>query len=148
MFDLVGDILALLVKKAQGLGLIKGLNSHLVDGGLAILQYVDDTIFCVQDDVESAKNLKFILCLFEQVSGLKINFLKSEIFCIGSAGMRQGVYEEIFTCKVGDLPLKYLSIPVDRKKVKNLDWKRVEDKVEQKLSCWQGKLLSIGGGWC
>lgn len=47
LFDLVEDILALLVKKAQNLGLIKGLNSHLVDGGLATLQYADDTIFFV-----------------------------------------------------------------------------------------------------
>lgn len=45
LFDLVGDILAHLVNKAQELGLIKGMNSHLVDGGLAILQYADDTIF-------------------------------------------------------------------------------------------------------
>lgn len=59
--------------------------------------------------------------------------------------MRQEVYEEILTCKVGDLPLKYLGIPVDRKKVKNSEWKRIEDKLEHKLSCWQGKLPSIGG---
>lgn len=30
--------------------------------------------------MEKAKNMKLILCLFEQLSGLKINFHKSEIF--------------------------------------------------------------------
>lgn len=49
--------------------------------------------------------------------------------------MKHEIYK-IFTCKVGDLPLKYLVIPVDRKKVKNLDWKSIEDKFEHKLSCW------------
>lgn len=47
LFELVADILALLIKKAQELGLIKGLNSHLVEGGLVILQYADDTIFFI-----------------------------------------------------------------------------------------------------
>lgn len=44
---------------------------HLIDGGLAILQYVDDTIFLVEDGSSTARNLKFVLCLFEQLSGLK-----------------------------------------------------------------------------
>lgn len=51
----------------------------MVENGLAILQYADDTIFLLQDDLEGANKLKFILCLFEQMSGLKINFHKREI---------------------------------------------------------------------
>lgn len=65
------------------------------------LQYKDDTIFLIQDDIESASNLKFNLCLFEQLSGLKINFHKSEVFCLGEATDRQDSYAEIFTCKLG-----------------------------------------------
>lgn len=79
LFNLVADMLALLIGQAQDLGLIKSLNSSLFLKGTAILQYADDTIFLLQDDVESAKNLKFILCLFEQLSGLNINFHKSEM---------------------------------------------------------------------
>ena len=36
-------------------------------------------------DLSKALNMKLILCLFEQLSGLKINFHKSEIFCFGKA---------------------------------------------------------------
>lgn len=123
----MADILALLIKKGLELGLIKGFNSHLVEGGLVILQYADDTIFLLQVDEGSATFLKFVLCLFEQLSGFKINFLKSEVFCLGSAGDKQDIYEEIFTYKVGDFPLRYLRIPVDRKKVRNIEWKSIED---------------------
>jgi hypothetical protein len=36
-------------------------------------------------DIEKARNLKLILSVFEQLSGLKINFHKSELFCFGEA---------------------------------------------------------------
>ena len=39
----------------------------------------------MSDDVGKAINMKLILSTFEQLSGLKINFHKSEIFCFGKA---------------------------------------------------------------
>jgi hypothetical protein len=59
-----------------------GLVPHLVEDGLSILRYTDDTILFL-DDLEKAKNLKLVLCAFEKLSGLKINFHKSELFCFG-----------------------------------------------------------------
>lgn len=37
---------------------------------------------CIQDDLEKARNLKLLLFLYEKISGLKINFDKSEIVVI------------------------------------------------------------------
>jgi hypothetical protein len=31
------------------------------------------------------------------------------------------------------------------KKLSNIDWKALEQRIEKKLSCWKGKLLSVGG---
>src|SRR6185312_5968434 len=42
-----------------------------VDNGLSILQYADDTILSMENDLEEAKNMKLLLCAFEQLSGLK-----------------------------------------------------------------------------
>jgi hypothetical protein len=72
---------------------------HLLDGGLSILKYADDTILFMEHDLAKAVNMKVILCLFEQLSGLKINFHKSEIFCFGKAkkGRSQG-------CQLGPWP--------------------------------------------
>lgn len=53
----------MLLDKAQESGLITGLTPDLVDGGICMLQYVDGTIFLFQDDLEGARNLKFILSL-------------------------------------------------------------------------------------
>ena len=36
----------------------------------------------MENDLQKAANMKLILCLFEQLSGLKINFHKSELVCL------------------------------------------------------------------
>jgi hypothetical protein len=43
----------------------------------------------MKHDLEKALNMKLILCIFEQFSGLKIIFHKSEIFCFGTAKVFQ-----------------------------------------------------------
>ena len=52
----------------------------LVEDGLSILQYADDTVLFMENDLEDGKNLKLVLCTFEKLSRLKISFYKSELF--------------------------------------------------------------------
>jgi hypothetical protein len=54
-----------------------------VDDGLSILQYADDMILFMEHNIDKTKNMKLLLSAFEQLSGLKINFHKSEIFYFG-----------------------------------------------------------------
>jgi hypothetical protein len=44
LFNIVADMLALLITKAKEEGQITGLIPHLIDGGISILQYADNTI--------------------------------------------------------------------------------------------------------
>jgi hypothetical protein len=53
-------------------------------------------------------------------------------------------YKQIFECELGTLPFKYLGIPIHFRKLKNGEWKPVEDRFEVKLGSWIGKLLSYG----
>ncbi|WVZ63094.1 LOW QUALITY PROTEIN: hypothetical protein U9M48_012759 [Paspalum notatum var. saurae] len=125
LFNLVVDMLAIFITRAKEDGQISGLTPHLVDGGLSILQYVDDTILFIEHDLEQAKNLKIILCAFEKLSGLKINFHKSELFCYGEAKDYVEHYSRIFGCGLGNLPFRYLGIPMHHKRLNNKDWKQV-----------------------
>jgi len=109
------------------------------------LQYADDTILFMEHDLEQEKNMKIILCAFEQLPGLKINFHKSELFCYGEAKEHMEQYSQIFRCEIGNLPFRYLGIPMNHKRLNNKDWKMVEDRFQKKLSSWKGKLLSYGG---
>lgn len=76
LFNIATDVLVTLVGRAHEQGFIKGPAPQIYEGGLSFLQYADDTIFCFENDLEGARNLKIILCVFEHLTGLKINFLK------------------------------------------------------------------------
>jgi hypothetical protein len=106
LFNIVTDMLALLIKRAKDEGQISGIVPHLVHDEISILQYADDTIIFMDHDLEKAQNMKLLLCAFEQVSGLKINFHKSELFCFGEAQDVADQYAEMFGCVSGDFPLK------------------------------------------
>ena len=89
--------------------------------------------------------MKLILSTFEQLSGLKINFHKSEIFCFGKAKDHTVFYSQLFGCGVGKFPFRYLGLPIHTRKLSNKDWQTIENRIEKKLSGWKGKLLSVGG---
>lgn len=62
----------------------------------------------MENNLDEAKNLKQVLCAFEQLSGLKINFHKSELFCFSEASKVAQEYVELFRCKQGSTPSKIL----------------------------------------
>jgi hypothetical protein len=145
LFNIVVNMLAIIVKRAVRNNLVGGVVPHLVDEGLSILQYVDDTVLFMEHDPVKATNLKMILCAFEQVSGLKINFNKSEIYCFGKAKDEEGVYSGLFGCSAGGFPFKYLGIPMNVRRLSSVDWRVIEERFEKKLSNWKSKHLSVGG---
>ena len=78
-------MLAILISRVKEIGQISGMVPHLVDDGLLVLQYADDTIIFMENNLDQAVNMKLLLCAIEQLSGLKINFHKSELFCFGES---------------------------------------------------------------
>ena len=88
--------------------------------------------------------MKLLLCVFEQMSGLKINFHKSEIFCYGKANEFEDEYIELFGCNAGQYPFRYLGILMHHRQLLNNDWRKVEEHFEKKLICWKAKHLSYG----
>jgi hypothetical protein len=133
-----------MIARAKEDGQIGCLIPDLVDGGVSILQYADDTILFMEHDLAKAVNMKLILCIFEQLSGMKINFHKSEIYCFGKAKDDEHHYKRIMGCEAGSLPFRYLGIPIHHRKLTNAEWVAVENRFANKLGCWQGKLLSYG----
>jgi len=121
LFNIVADMLAIILNRAKQEGLIRGIIPHLIDDGLSILQYADDTVIFLEHDIDLAKNMKLLLCVFEQLSGLKINNHKSDIFCFGQARECEEQYLQLFGCKLGQLPFKYLGIPMHVRRLSNKD---------------------------
>ena len=73
LFDMAVEALSKMIFNAKKEGMLTGLTPDLINGGVAILQYADDTVICFEHDKEAAVNLKVLLYIFEHMSGLKIN---------------------------------------------------------------------------
>jgi hypothetical protein len=82
-------MLAILFARAKEDGQVNGLIPHLVDWGVCILQYADDTIIFMEREIQKAFNMKLILCIFEQLSWLKIKFTRVSYFVSVRQKMRK-----------------------------------------------------------
>jgi hypothetical protein len=76
----------------------------LVEGGLTHLQYADDTIIFLEFDEQTFLNTKFLLYCFENMSGLRINYQKSEVFVMGVNIEEQNRVADLFNCYIGTFP--------------------------------------------
>jgi hypothetical protein len=56
-------------------------------------RYADDTIVFLEHNLLKAVNMKLILCIFEELSKLKINFYKSELFYFGKVKDEEDQYK-------------------------------------------------------
>jgi hypothetical protein len=65
LFNIVVDCLSKMVCLAQQNHIVTGIIPHLIPRGVAILQYEDDTIMCLEDDLLKVRNVKILLYLFE-----------------------------------------------------------------------------------
>jgi hypothetical protein len=110
LFNFVADGLSRMIHRAQTNKLYCGLVDHIVDNGIAVLQYGDDTIICLKHNVEGERNMKLLLYLYELMAGLKINFSKSEVITINDEEGWDRKYAELFNCQVGTFPIKYLGV--------------------------------------
>src|SRR6185312_2579873 len=112
LFNFVADCLSRMVKQAQRNNLLCGLADNLVSGGVIILQCADDIIICLKDNLDMARNMKLLLYLYEMMSGLNINFIKSEVLLIHGDLDKCLSFAYIFNCQVGSFPIKYLGVPI------------------------------------
>lgn len=108
---------------------VQWLVNHILENGVAILQYADDTIICLKHDLCGARNLKLLLYMYKLMAGLKINFHKSEILTINDEDNWAEVYAETFNCQIGTFPIKYLGVPVSPSRLHICDWMPLEEKV-------------------
>jgi hypothetical protein len=75
----------------------------------------------MKNDLEQAKNMKLLLCAFEKLTGLKINFHKSGLFFYGEVKEMEGQYTKLFSCGMVKYPFRYLGIPMHHKRISNTD---------------------------
>jgi hypothetical protein len=133
LFNIVADTLAKMISLAQKNNLIKGLVPKYFENGVVVLQYADDTILCIQDDKELASHLKLLLYFYEAMSGLKINFSKSEVIMVSQDSLKSLEFSNMFNCAIGNWPIKYLGVPVSGSRLHVADWLPIHEKLLKRL---------------
>jgi hypothetical protein len=96
-------------------------------------------------DDQTLINTKLLLYCFENMSGLRINYQKSEVFVIGVSEEEAVRIAEIFNCNIGKLPLKYLGVMLHNRYMFVDDLAYEAQKVENRIPTWQSVGLSSGG---
>ena len=86
-----------------------------------------------------------MLYISELMSGLKINFLKSEILCVGGDDELLTFYSDLFNCQIGHFPMKYLGAPVSFSSLRGVDWEFLEARYIKRCESGLGSSASSGG---
>jgi hypothetical protein len=95
--------------------------------GASILQYTDP--------LEKSVNLKLILCIFEQLSNLKVNFHKSEISVLEKHSMLNNSTNIFLDVSLVPYPCGTLEVPVHYRKLCDCTWNPVENRFTGMLRC-------------
>lgn len=116
----------------------------MIPGGVVSLQYAYDTLLFLSHNTRQAYHLKWLLVYFEKISGVKINYHKSDLTPINLEEDESHFYAQIFCCKIGQFPFTYLGVPLHYEKLRREDIQPIVDKIMRRIASWKGKLLSYG----
>jgi hypothetical protein len=122
LFNFVADVM-----RAAGHSQIRGLLQSLNGTGVISLQYADDTLLFLENNLAVARNLKWLLSCFEQLSGMRINFHKCDLIALNVDEQEAQVFSQTLSCKLGKLPMKYLGVPLHYTKLRKEDLQPIID---------------------
>ncbi|KAE8800176.1 retrotransposon unclassified [Hordeum vulgare] len=117
LFNLTVDALAGILDKAR-------LAGHLKDGDIA--------------------HLKFLLLCFEEMSGLKINFDKSEVVVLGFSEEEQLRIADNLNCRLASFPVSYLGMPLAESRILVSGFDPLVSRVASRAEPWCGRFTSKG----
>uniref|UniRef100_A0A7N2QYR9 Uncharacterized protein n=1 Tax=Quercus lobata TaxID=97700 RepID=A0A7N2QYR9_QUELO len=134
-------------EESGGAGLIRGFKANGRRGdGVCVsnLLFANDTnLFCYAV-VEKILHVRMLLLCFEVVTGLKVNVCMSEMVPIGVVD-NVHVLAGLLGCRVGNLPMSYLGMPVGASHKSSSFWNPILEKFERRLARWKKLYLSKRG---
>ncbi|XP_071679612.1 uncharacterized mitochondrial protein AtMg00310-like [Lolium perenne] len=76
------------------------------------------------------------------MSGLRINFHKSEVMVLGTTDQEKQSIANMLNCKLGSFPFTYLGLPIGDKTITAVDWGPLTLRVGRRADPWMGKFMS------
>nr|XP_023905538.1 uncharacterized protein LOC112017298 [Quercus suber] len=142
------EVLSKLLRKTEESNLIRGFHVgavNFVDVRISHLLFVEDTILFCDASREQMMSIRLAFSCFQAFTGLKVNVGKSEIVPVGEVNNLDAL-ANILQYRVGNLPIKYLGMPLGTSFKSTSIWNPSLEKMEKKLSRWKRLYLSKGVG--
>jgi hypothetical protein len=89
--------------------------------------------------------IKTVLTKFQDLSGLYPNSNKSDIFLGGALNAEREQIIRILGFREGELPMKYLGVPLLSSRLKAIYCKGLVDRITSKVRHWTCRTLSYAG---
>lgn len=120
-------------------------HQHCSNPLITHLTFADDLFIFAKAEIQSAETILQVLDQFAGVSGLQSNHSKSAIFFAGSSTASHSQITGLLGITAGELPVKYLGIPLLSKRLTFQDCMPLLEAITQKIQCWQNTSLSYAG---
>ena len=136
LFLIMMEVFSRMLRRVEGAGLIRGFKVEGRRGGgecVTHLLFADDTILFCDADVEQILHIRLLLLSFQAVIGLKVNVYKSEMVPRGEI-VDVHALAEILGCRVGELPMSYLGMPLGAFHNSPSIWNPILEKFKRKLA--------------
>ncbi|XP_039050893.1 uncharacterized protein LOC120192126 [Hibiscus syriacus] len=112
---------------------------------LTYLCFVDDLLVFCHGSLDSVMRVLSILDKFYDLSGLKLNALKTEIYTCGISGGELEQIRRATSFVVGQLPVRSLGVPLVTRKLSGTDCKALLERIKDNLRQWFNRKLSFRG---
>ena len=135
LFLIMMEAFSRMLRRVEGVDLICGFKVEGRRGGeecVTHLLFANDTILFCDADVEKILHIRLLLLCFQVVTGLKVNVHKSEMVPLGEVDDVHAL-AEILGCRVGELPMSYLGMPLGASHNSPSIWNPILEKFKRKL---------------
>ncbi|XP_062014154.1 uncharacterized protein LOC133730612 [Rosa rugosa] len=136
---------ALLTKKAD-LGVLPGIS--ICDGAPMVnhLLFADDSMLYANANLQACQEISNVLTVYGKASGQQVNFRKSSVtFSKNVDRETQNWLASFLGVTVVESHEKYLGLPTYVGRNKTSTFQYIQERLDQKLQAWQGRLLSGAG---
>lgn len=142
-FNLVGEVLAKLLHVAKQIGIFQGILLPNSEDPISHLQFDDDVILFINNDSKSVKGVKRVLQCFELLSGLSINFQKSNLYGFSKDHSILNEWANILCCSMEKGTFKYLGAVIGASPSSSIFWNPPVSRIKNKLESWDSDHLSL-----
>ena len=138
------NVLSKLLDKAASERLI-GYHPKCKNVSLAHLCFADDIMVFSDGKKRSVEGTLQVFEEFAKISGLKISLEKSTLYMAGITQENQRAILMNFPFAAGQLPVRYLGLPLLTRKMTVADYTPLMEKVRTRMCNWNGRFLSYAG---